>query len=129
MQKKDILELKRRLKKDGCTFTKMRGCYVDSQKNIVLHINETFLNLDEARLRAFLPEAVRCGLDGMEVLYPKFSREETELAGRIAEEYSLLPSGGSDFHGENKPDIALGTGKAELRVPKTFFEALRARKE
>ena len=47
MNKKDILELKRRLKKDGCTFTKMRGCYVDSQKNIVLHMNETFLSLDE----------------------------------------------------------------------------------
>ena len=54
MQKKDILELKRRLKKDGCTFTKMRGCYVDSQKNIVLHMNETFLNLDEEEFYKYL---------------------------------------------------------------------------
>ena len=46
MQKKDILELKRRFKKDACTFTKLRGCYVDNQKNILLHIDETFLNLD-----------------------------------------------------------------------------------
>ena len=45
MQKKDILELKRRFKKDACTFTKLRGCYVDNQKNILLHIDETFLNL------------------------------------------------------------------------------------
>ena len=54
MQKKDILELKRRLKKDGCTFTKMRGCYVDSQKNIVLHIDETFLNLEEEEFYKYL---------------------------------------------------------------------------
>mgnify|MGYP000171776328 FL=1 len=47
MQKKDILELKRRFKKDACTFTKLRGCYVDNQKNILLHIDETFLNLEE----------------------------------------------------------------------------------
>ena len=88
-----------------------------------------FLNLDEAGLRAFLPEALNCGLDGMEVLYPKFSPEETELAGQIAAEFDLLPSGGSDFHGENKPDIALGTGKGDLRVPMAFFEALCCRKE
>lgn len=88
-----------------------------------------FLNLDEAGLRAFLRSAVTCGLDGMEVLYPKFSGEETALAGHIAVEYGLLPSGGSDFHGENKPDIALGTGKGDLRVPMNFFEALRCRKE
>lgn len=88
-----------------------------------------FLNLDEAGLRAFLPEALNCGLDGMEVLYPKFSPEETELAGRLAAEFGLLPSGGSDFHGENKPDIALGTGKGDLRVPKAFFEAFCCRKE
>ena len=54
MQKKDILELKRRLKKGECTFTKMRGCYVDSQKNIVLHMNETFLNLEEEEFFKYL---------------------------------------------------------------------------
>lgn len=37
MNKKEILELKRRLKKDECTFTRMCGCYVDGQKNIVLN--------------------------------------------------------------------------------------------
>ena len=32
MRKKDILELKKRLKKDHCTFTKMCGCYVNGEK-------------------------------------------------------------------------------------------------
>lgn len=38
MNKKDILELKRRLKKDDCTFTKMCGCYVDGQKRYCIKI-------------------------------------------------------------------------------------------
>ena len=38
MTKKDIAELKRRLKKEDCTFKKLRGCYVDSKKNRILHI-------------------------------------------------------------------------------------------
>ena len=47
MRKKDILELKKRFKKDHCTFTKMCGCYVNGEKNILLKIRETFLNLEE----------------------------------------------------------------------------------
>ena len=86
-----------------------------------------FLNLDEKGLREFLPEAVAAGLDGMEIYYPKFSREETALAESIAKEFDLLPSGGSDFHGENKPDIALGVGRGDLRIPGGFLEDLRKR--
>ena len=47
MRKKDILELKKRLKKDNCTFTKMCGCYVNGEKHTILKFRETFLNLDE----------------------------------------------------------------------------------
>lgn len=86
-----------------------------------------FLSLEEAGLRGFLAEAVPCGLDGMETLYPKFTPEETALAHRIAEEYGLLESGGSDFHGANKPDIQMGTGRGELQVPTALLEALRLR--
>ena len=47
MNKKDIHELKRRLTKHGCTFTRMCGCYVDAEHNKVTNIAETFLNLEE----------------------------------------------------------------------------------
>ena len=88
-----------------------------------------FLNLKrEEDLRAFLTEAVEAGLDGMEVRYPLFDVETTCLAARIAEEFGLLPSGGSDFHGANKPDISLGTGKGSLHVPLSWLDALRARR-
>lgn len=83
-----------------------------------------FLNLDEQGLREFLPEAVDSGLDAMEIYYPKFTADQSLLAGRIAEEFGLLPSGGSDFHGENKPDIALGTGRGNLMIPVSVADRL-----
>jgi hypothetical protein len=47
MRKKDILELRRRFKKEQCTFTKMCGCYVNGEKHAILKFRESFLNLDE----------------------------------------------------------------------------------
>ena len=76
-------------------------------------------------LRKFLSEAE--GLDGMEVYYSKFTQEQTDLAVEIAEEFGLLKSGGSDFHGANKPDIAMGTGRGNLVIPLEFLEQLRKR--
>ena len=86
-----------------------------------------FLNLDEDGLRTFLTEAE--GLDGMEVYYPRFSEIQTALACQIAEEFSLVKSGGSDFHGTNKPDIRMGTGTGSLRVGLECLEELRKRKK
>lgn len=86
-----------------------------------------FLNLDELRLREFLPRARAAGLDGMEVFYSTFSREETQTALRLAEEFDLLPSGGSDFHGENKPHIRMGVGRGDLAVPVSCLFGLAGR--
>lgn len=86
-----------------------------------------FLSLDEKGLREFLDTAVSCGLDGMEVLYPLFDEIQTACAWEIVRSYGLLPSGGSDFHGANKPDIRLGSGKGSLVVPAEFLDELRLR--
>lgn len=88
-----------------------------------------FLNLDGQRLRAFLPEALERGLDGMEVLYPKYDAGTTAMAEQLAKEFGLLPSGGSDFHGQAKPDIRIGVGRGELQVPQAFLQALRERRK
>ena len=87
-----------------------------------------FLNLDEAGLRQFLTEAKPVGLDAMEVYYPKFSREETAAACAIAKEFGLAFSGGSDFHGDNKPDTKLGTGRGDLQISREILDALILRR-
>lgn len=87
-----------------------------------------FLNLDETGLRRFLKEAVPAGLDAMEVWYSTFSPEQTRLTESVAREFGLLMSGGSDFHGANKPDIALGRGRGGLQVPGDCLDRLRIRR-
>ena len=85
-----------------------------------------FLNLKtEDRLRTCLQEAVPAGLVAMETMYSSYSPETEAAARRIAREFGLLESGGSDFHGQTKPHISLGTGKGNLAVPLSFAEQLR----
>ena len=52
--RKDVLDLKRRFKKNECTFTRLCGCYVDGQKNIIVPIEETFLNLKDEEFYKYL---------------------------------------------------------------------------
>lgn len=76
-----------------------------------------FLNLDEAELREFLTDAVPCGLDAMETLYSTYDEETTAMAQEIADEFGILHSGGSDYHGKNKPHIQMGVGQGDLAIP------------
>lgn len=85
-----------------------------------------FLNLKtEDKLRTYLQEAIPHGLAAMETMYSSFSPETEAAARRIAREFGLLESGGSDFHGHTKPHISLGTGKGSLAVPSSFAEQLK----
>ena len=84
-----------------------------------------FLNLREDGLREFLGQAVPRGLAAMETEYATFSEAQRQLLREIAGEYGIKPSGGSDFHGANKPDIAMGTGRGDLRVPMAVLEGLK----
>lgn len=85
-----------------------------------------FLNLKEPDLRVFLQKAVNFGLDAMETLYVTFDEAMTLRARQIAEEFGLKQSGGSDFHGDNKPDIAIGTGRGNLQIPLELLRRLES---
>ena len=85
-----------------------------------------FLNLTEEQLAEFLPRAKNAGLVGMECYYSLYDAETSEKSLKMAETFGLLPSGGSDFHGTNKPDIAPGRGKGNLAVPYEWATALKA---
>jgi len=85
-----------------------------------------FLNLTEDRLKSFLSKATQAGLKGMECYYSLYDQETTEKALKISNDFGVLPSGGSDFHGTNKPDIMLGVGRGNLCTP--FEWALELKK-
>ncbi|MBE5870581.1 MAG: DUF4317 domain-containing protein [Lachnospiraceae bacterium] len=81
--KKDILELKRRMKKEDCTFTRINGCYVDANKEKLVTFSENFLNLDEEEFHKYLEIAKKAlsGTIGNNVLELHFEKEETESGG------------------------------------------------
>ncbi len=83
------------------------------------------LQLSREELRALLPLAVEHGLCAIETLYAKYDGETREFSSSLAAEFSLLESGGSDFHGDNKPDQRLGVGTGDLAVPYAFYEKLK----
>ena len=87
-----------------------------------------FLNLEEEELRTFLPQAKKRGLDAMETMYSDYDDITTKKAANLAEEFELLRSGGSDFHGSVKPAISLGVGRGNLCVPIEYLETLQNRK-
>lgn len=71
-----------------------------------------------SRLKAF-------GLGGVEVYYSSHHRGDTQKLQELCRTHHLLPTGGSDFHGANKPDICLGTGRGGLRVSDLLLEDIR----
>lgn len=67
----------------------------------------------------------KCGLDGIEAIYSTYTPSDETLIRKLAKENRLTISGGSDFHGDNKPYIKLGTGKGNLKIPYEVLKNLR----
>lgn len=84
------------------------------------------LSMDEEKTRTFLPLAKARGLMAMETMYTTYDEATTALARGLAAEFGLLESGGSDFHGDNKPGILLGQGRGNLCIPDSVYKALLA---
>ena len=82
MNKKDVLELRKRFVKD-CTISRMAGCYVDANHNKVVKLNENFLNLSEEEFYKYLELAKKTigGTPGNNLLELDINREE-EPGGR-----------------------------------------------
>ena len=87
----------------------------------------TLYGLSSEQIEELCIELISYGLDGIECQYSTYSPAETKMITGIAEKLYLLPSGGSDFHGRNKPNIHLGSGKSNLAIPYTFWEELKKR--
>ncbi len=84
-----------------------------------------FYSLSTAeRIERFLSMAAPTGLIGIESMYSTHDGKMTECLRALAKKYSLIESGGSDFHGEKRPSVALGSGLGELRVPNAAALAL-----
>ena len=84
-----------------------------------------YLGIWGRQLGKVLERLKTAGLKGIEALYTENTKEQTEELLKLAEEFGLRVTGGSDFHGSFKPDIEAGSGRGDLRVPYSLLSALK----
>ncbi len=72
-----------------------------------------------------LNELVAYGLIGIEAHYGSYPADGRSGMVAMAKRFGLLPSGGSDYHGAYKPDVALGVGRVGIAIPDTILDDLR----
>ncbi|ADL04293.1 PHP domain-containing protein [Lacrimispora saccharolytica] len=65
------------------------------------------------------------GLHGLEVYHSSNNQYESGKLKKLAGKYDLFPTGGSDFHGSNKPDISLGFGRGGLRITDLLLDDIK----
>lgn len=84
------------------------------------------LALARQQERELFAQWKRAGLLGLEVYHSEHPPVLQAHYRQLAHDLGLFPTGGSDFHGLPKPDIALGTGlNGNLRVPREFLDRMR----
>lgn len=86
------------------------------------------LDLGPSALSAAVAELAEAGLAGIEATYGRYSPDERAALAELARRHGLVATGGSDYHGTVKADLAVGTGEGDLRVPDAVLEELEARR-
>lgn len=79
-------------------------------------------------LTSLLDSLVSARMDGMEVAYSNCSAHDSNLLMSEARVRGLAFSGGSDYHGTATPQVSLGSGRGNLRVPAAWLQELEARR-
>lgn len=72
---------------------------------------------------------VKSGLDAVEAYHSEHSDADSRICVELAAKHDLVLSGGSDYHGREKPGIAMGSGKGGLRVALWVLEKLKQRRQ
>ena len=85
----------------------------------------TLYNMSNQELERLVSILKAKGLLAVEGIYPTYSLLETKQIQAIASKYNLLISGGSDFHGNNKPDLQFGTGYGNLYIHEDILIKLK----
>ncbi len=85
----------------------------------------TLYYMDDAQIELLAEELKRDGLTAIEVQYSSYSTEQRNKIMQIADKVGLFYSGGSDFHGANRPNVQLGVGKNNLNIPYAYWQALK----
>ncbi len=89
---------------------------IHSAGGIAILAHPILYRLNDSELEKLVKYLTKCGLNGIEALYSTYTPSDEIQIRKLARENGLLISGGSDFHGANKPHIQLGTGRGNLKI-------------
>jgi 3',5'-nucleoside bisphosphate phosphatase len=81
---------------------------------------------NDAQLERVVKDMMDLGVMGLEVIHSDHTPELVDRYTRLADRLGLLKTGGSDFHGNNKNDIAMGIARGQ-RIPRQYMDDLLAR--
>ena len=90
---------------------------------VLAHPKDYFLSMSE--FDKLVAELAAVGLKGVECIYTTHSVPETEAFREITLRHNLIVTGGTDFHGGNKPGVDLGRGYGTLEIPYEAVDAIR----
>ncbi len=85
------------------------------------------LTVDGSKFDYLLSELKDAGFDGIEVFYNNHSQAEEDRLMKIADKLEFIISGGTDFHGKNKPSIKLGVGYGNMAIPYEVLQEMKQR--
>lgn len=99
---------------------------IRSASGIPVLAHPTLYRMNSARLEQLVTELKAAGLLAIEGIYSTYTPAETREIHGIADKYGLAVSGGSDFHGVNKPGLQFGTGYGGLYIHEEVLGKLKA---
>ncbi len=79
-------------------------------------------HMEKKEIEALVRYLISLGLEGIEAIYSNNSQEDERFLRQLAKKFHLYITGGSDFHGSNKPAIQMGTGKNNIHVPEELLK-------
>lgn len=92
---------------------------------IAILAHPTLYHLGDTEMNKLLSYLCRAGLKGIEAIYSTYTMGEEIQMRKLARENHLIISGGSDYHGANKPYLNLGTGRGHLAVPYDVLDNIK----
>lgn len=105
----DYQSLTPKLRENLNMMAQNRLCQTTEEVKSLLELNEKQQVLSAT---TFLPDVLT------------FAKAKIETAEKIAADFNLFPSDGSDFHGKTKPHVHMGTGTGDLVIPMEFYHTL-----
>ena len=105
------------------------GQLIRQAKGIPVLAHPTLYHMGKDALQKLVSSLTEAGLVGLEAVYSTYSAGEEREMRQLALRNGLLISGGSDFHGSNKPGLELATGyHGKLVIPYDIWERLKEKR-